>query len=205
MPSLEEYLARSRYEHVGIAWFFDRPFELPLGGNCVRDGWHPILVPHPQYEPHLRAPARTVVVGSVATDTTFCHQRLGTLASEYTTEELAQILWEDERLIDPTLPEPIDVEVMGNSSATQIVRSGPLPVQVDGADVYIATNLHGQAPYFTASLESAIQAGAIAAQAFDPTVEELPMGRRRPLPWPSGSAPAESHPAPLLPTADAPT
>ena len=183
---LSAFLRESVYEHVGMAWFFDThlPCELPLGGHNVRRGWHPILVQHQQYQPSLRAPAVSVVVGSVAIDTTFRHHRLGTLASEYAPETLANLLWEDERLVDPTLPEPIDIEILGLSSATQVVHRGPLPVKMARAPVFLATNVHGQAPYFTASLEAAIQAGAIAAQHFEPDVEQLPMGKSRgPLPW----------------------
>lgn len=197
---LPRYLERSLYAHVGISWFFDRPLTnpLPLGGHNVRQGWHPILVQHDQYGEHLRDPSVAVVVGSIAIDTDFRHHRLGTLASEHSLEELAQILWDDERRVDPTLPEAVDVEIMGNSSATQIVRAGPLPVAMGGRDVYLATNLHGRAPYFTASLESAIQAGAIAAQTFDPTVERLPMGPKADvrLPW---DTPHEADPAPSRP------
>lgn len=185
--SMRAYLQESRYEHLGISWFFDRalPTDLPLGGHNVRRGWFPILVQHDQYRAWLRPPAVSVVVGSVALDTAFRHHRLGSLACEHTPETLAAILWEDERLVDPTLPEPIDVEITGLSSATQIVQRGPLPIAVEGANIFLATNLHGQAPYFTASLESAIQAGAIAARRFEPAIESLPMGPRsaRPLPW----------------------
>ncbi|MFT5682201.1 MAG: hypothetical protein ACI8RZ_003119 [Myxococcota bacterium] len=185
-PQLDAFLGESVYEHVGVAWFFDTPLpnELPLGGHNVRRGWHPILVQHQQYQPQLATPAVSVVVGSVAVDTTFRHHRLGTRASEYDLETLAALLWEDERLVDPTLPEPIDMEILGNSSATQIVHRGPLPLKMAHAPIFLTTNLHGQAPYFTASLESAIQAGAIAAQHFEPSVERLPMGPARgPLPW----------------------
>ena len=175
---LRAHLAASVYEHIGISWFFDRPLptDLPLGGHNVRRGWHPILVQHAQYRSLLRPPAVSVVVGSVAVDTDFRHHRLGTLAREHSAEALARILWEDERRVDPTLPEPIDVTITGTSSATQVVARGPLPLSAAGADVFLATNLHGLAPYFTASLEAAIQAGAIAASAFDSTVEHLPMG-----------------------------
>ena len=195
--SLAEYLQESLYEHVGISWFFDRelPADLPLGGHNVRRGWHPILVQHAQYRPYLRPPARSVVVGSVALDTDFRHQTLGTLARDHRLEEIAAILWEDERRIDPSLPEPIDFVVTGASSATQIVRDGPLPLKAAGTDVFLATNLHGQAPYFTASLESAIQAGALAARRFDAGVEELDMGPlpRRPLPWSAARSPTPSR------------
>lgn len=51
---------------------------------------------------------------------------------------------------------------------------GPRKVHCYSAEFYIATNLNGQAPYFTASLESAIQGGNAAAIAFDPNVERLP-------------------------------
>ena len=192
---LDSYLADSVYEHLGVAWFFDRalPTDLPLGGHNVRRGWHPILVQHDQYRDQLRPPALSVVVGSVAIDTDFLHHRLGTRASDYGHAEIAAIVWDDERRVDPSLPEPIDVEVTGLSSATQIVRHGPLPMRAQGADVFLATNMHGQAPYFTASLESAIQAGALAAAEFDPRVERLPTGpsARRALPWtvPGSSAP----------------
>ena len=183
--TLEDHLRESVYSHVGISWFFDRPLprDLPLGGHNVRRGWHPILVQHSQYAGQLREPACSVVVGSVAVDTAFRHHRLGTLASEHSDEELAALLWEDERRVDPSLPEPIDVVICGASHATQIIDRGPLPLALDGMDIFLASNLHGQAPYFTASLEAAIQAGALAAQHYDPTVESLPMGPRKALPW----------------------
>jgi hypothetical protein len=146
----------------------------------VRRGWHPILVHHSQYKAHLAPPAVTTVVGSVSLVTDFKHWRLGTRASEHSAEELARILWKDERLVDATLPVPIRQEVYGLSDATQIVRHGPLGVRAKGLPVFIATNMSGAAPYFTASLESAIQAGAASAQAFEPLVERLPTGSRRP-------------------------
>ena len=123
---LESYFEDSVYEHLGIAWFFDRelPNALPLGGNNVRRGWHPILVEHGQYRAQLRQPAVSVVIGSVAVDTDFLHHRLGTRADAYTHEEIAAIVWKDERLVNPSLPEPIECELMGLSSATQIVRRG---------------------------------------------------------------------------------
>ena len=49
-------------------------------------------------------------------------------------------------------------------------------VRAASSEVYIATSLNGRGPYFTSPLESAIQAGAAAAAAFDPSVERLPMG-----------------------------
>jgi hypothetical protein len=55
-------------------------------------------------------------------------------------------------------------------------RRGVLPVRAASSAVYITTSLNGRAPYFTASLESAIQAGAAAATAFGPSVERLPAG-----------------------------
>ena len=168
-------LAESVYEHLGIAWFFDRelPSELPLGGHNVRRNWYPILVEHSQYRNYLRAPAATVVTGSLSLETDFVHEQLGTRARDHTPEQLARILWDDERRADPTLPEPIGQHVFGLSSATQIVRHGPLPIKANAAPVYLATNLNGHARYFTASLESAIQSGAAAAAAFDPRVERL--------------------------------
>jgi hypothetical protein len=183
--ALAALLAESVYEHVGISWFFDRPLvnDLPLGGHNVRRGWHPILVQHDQYGEALRPPAVSVVVGSVAVDTDFRHHRLGTLAREHAPADLAAILWDDERRVDPSLPEPIDVELVGSSAATQIVGRGPLPLAMADHNVFLATNLHGLAPYFTASLESAIQAGAIAAAAFDPGVERLGLAERVRLPW----------------------
>lgn len=183
------FLRESVYTHVGVSWFFDRelPESLPLGGNNVRRGWHPILVEHDQYRDYLRPPARSVVVGSLAVDTTARHHRLGTLARQHSLDELAAILWDDERRVVPALPEPIDVVITASSSATQIVSRGPLPVASGDRDVFLATNLHGQAPYFTASLEAAIQAGAIAARRYDPSVEGLPMGRPNRLPWHSAA------------------
>jgi hypothetical protein len=187
LPPIEmgQYLKESAYSHVGVTWFFDRKFssDLPLGGHNVRRGWHPILVQHDQYGDALRPPARGVVVGSVAVDTKFRHHRLGSKAREHSLDEIAAILRDDERRADPDLPEPIDVVVADTSSATQIVRRGPLPISMNGANVYLATNLHGQAPYFTASLKTAIQAGAIAAQRFDPSIEQIPMGPPNRLPW----------------------
>ncbi len=182
---LRDYFAASVYEHLGITWFFDRelPTPLPLGGNNAQRGWHPILVEHQQYREQLRPPARSAVVGSVALDTGFRHHRLGTLASDYPHDELAALIWADEQERSPGLPDPIDFEIMGESSATQIVGRGPLSPAMDGAPVFLASNIHGRAPYFTASLESAIQAGALAAQACDPSVERLPMGPPRDLPW----------------------
>jgi hypothetical protein len=182
---LTEFLRVSRYEHLGITWFFDRklPRALPLGGHNVRRGWHPILVQHDQYGPHLRAPAVCAVVGSVALDTDFRHHLHGTRAADHDHSELARIVWEDERRVDPDLPEPIGHHIAGVSAATQIVGAGPLPLRADGVDVVMACNLHGQAPYFTASLEAAIQAGAIGAAAVEPGIEQLPMGRAPRLPW----------------------
>lgn len=185
--ALDGYLRESLYEHLGVAWFFDQPLprDLPLGGHNVRRGWHPILVQHDQYREQLRPPAVSVVTGSIALDTDFLHHRLGTRASEHSFEELAAIVWDDERRVDPGLPEASGVELTGLSNATQIVRAGPLPIALEERDVFLATNLHGEAPYFTASLESAIQAGAIAAARFDAAVERLPTGAAppRPSPW----------------------
>jgi phytoene dehydrogenase-like protein len=185
--ALTGMLAESVYEHLGLVWSFDRPIlnDLPLGGHNVRRGWHPILVQHSQYRENLAPPAVTTVVGSVAVDTDFKHWRLGTRAAEHSAEELGRIIWEDERLVDPTLPEPIRVEVHGMSNATQIVRHGPLGVRAKGLPVFISTNMSGAAPYFTASLEAAIQAGAASAHAFDSAVEKLPTGPRRPQVFPS--------------------
>ncbi len=173
--SLATLLRESVYQHFGLAWLFDRPLprDLPLGGHNVRKGWCPILIQHSQYAPYLPAPAVTVVVGSVSLATDFVHAVHGTRARDHAPEELARILWEDERRADPTLPEPIGVRTLGLSSATQIVHHGPLPVCGAASRVYIATSLNGRAPYFTASLESAIQAGAAAAAAFDPRVERF--------------------------------
>jgi monoamine oxidase len=178
-------LHASKYEHLGITWHFDKAFErdLPLGGNSVRDGWHPILVQHDQYGHHLPEGVVTTVVGSVAVDTVLRHPRLGTMASEHSFEELAQILWEDEQRLDPSLPEPCGFHVHGLSAATQITGVGPFPLRGEGVDVYLATNLHGLAPYFTASLEAAIQAGCIAAAAVEPEVQPLPMPAAPSLPW----------------------
>jgi hypothetical protein len=180
-------LSESLYEHLGLVWMFDKPLpnDLPLGGHNVRRGWHPILVQHSQYKENLAPPAVTTVVGSVAVDTDFKHWRLGTRAAEHSAEELGRIIWEDERLVDPTLPQPIRVEVHGMSNATQIVRHGPLGVRAKGLPVFISTNMSGAAPYFTASLEAAIQAGAASALAFDSTVDKLPTGPRRPQLFPS--------------------
>ena len=157
---------------------FDRPLprDLPLGGHGVRRNWHPILVQYSQYEAYLEPPVVTAVIGSVSLDTAFEHSRLGTRVSEHPPSEIARIVWEDEMLADPSLPQPVETLELGVSSATQIISHGPLPVRADRAPVFIATSLNGQAPYFTASLESAIQAGAAAAAAFDPAVEQLPTG-----------------------------
>jgi hypothetical protein len=176
LEAIPAVLRESVYEHYGLSWTFDRdlPRDLPLGGNNVRRGWHPIMVQYRQYHRHLRPPLVTCVIASVSLDTDFPHPRLGTRAREHAPDELARILWEDERLTDPTLPEPIATHFHGLSNATQIVRHGPLHIKSSIAEVYIATSLNGQAPYFTASLESAIQGGNAAAMAFDPTVERLP-------------------------------
>lgn len=172
---LAAILRESVYQHLGLAWFFDRPLPrgLPLGGHNVHKGWFPILIEHSQYAPYLPAPAVTAVVGSVSIATDFMHPVYGTKARDHIPEELARILWEDEQSADPTLPAPIGVRTLGLSSATQIVHHGALPVRAASSDVYIATSLNGRAPYFTASLESAIQSGAAAAAAFDPSVERL--------------------------------
>jgi hypothetical protein len=184
--SLGILLRDSVYQHLGVAWFFDRPFpkDLPLGGHNVRKGWHPIMIQHSQYAPYLREPAVTAVIGSVSLATDFVHPVHGTKARDHSPEELGRILWEDERRADPALPEPISVHALGVSSATQIVHHGALPVRAASSAVYIATSLNGQAPYFTASLESAVQASAAAVAAFDPSVERLPAGGR----------PEHSHP-----------
>jgi hypothetical protein len=186
---LRAMLAESAYEHLGLAWFFDRELQadLPLGGHNVRRNWYPILVQHSQYRKYLRAPAATVVVGSLSLETEFVHERLGTRARDHTPEQLARILWDDERRADPTLPEPIGHHVFGLSNASQIVRHGPLPMKAGAAPVYLATSLNGHSRYFTASLESAIQSAAAAAAAFDPRVERL---RRNDA---AGSRPRGSH------------
>ena len=173
---LGEIVSASRYEHLGITWFFDQPLsrDLPLGGHNVRRGWHPILVQHDQYRPHLRPGEQAVVVGSISLDTDLPHHRLGGPARDHAPEALARILWEDEQLVDPSLPDPVRTEIAGLSSATQIIHHGPLHLRCAGAPLYLATSLNGRAPYFTASLESAIQAGAAAALAFDPNAERLP-------------------------------
>jgi hypothetical protein len=171
-------ILESRYEHLGISWFFDEPFphELPLGGHNVRRGWHPILVQHDQYRTRLRPPAVTTVVGSLSVETDFRHPIHGTRAANHEPDELARILWEDERRADPALPPLRGHHVYGMSDATQITVHGPLPVRHRTAPVFVATHMNGLAPYRTASLEAAIQAGAAAAAAFDPGVERLPTG-----------------------------
>ncbi len=175
---LAEVVHASRYEHLGITWFFDRPFphDLPLGGHNVRRGWHPILVQYDQYRPQLRPPAVTAVLGSISLETDFAHPRLGTRTADHDPDEIAQILWEDERAADPSLPPAIRYAIHGISDATQIVHHGPLPIRSSDAPIFLATHIHGQAPYGTASLEAAVQAGAAAAVAFDPKVERLPTG-----------------------------
>ncbi|MFN7941126.1 MAG: FAD-dependent oxidoreductase [Thermoanaerobaculia bacterium] len=174
--ALPTVLRESVYEHFGLTWTFasEFPRDLPLGGHNVRRGWHPILVQYSQYREFLRPPAVTCVIASVSLDTDFRHPRLGTRARDHAPEQLARILWEDERRVDPTLPEPLATLPYGLSNATQIVRHGPLAIRSSRAEVYLATSLNGRAPYFTASLESAIQAGNAAALAFDPNVERLP-------------------------------
>ncbi len=176
LTGMRTVLGDSLYEHLGITWSFDRalPLPLPLGGHNVRSGWHPILVQFDQYRPSLPPNQVMSVVGSISLETDFIHPRLGTLAREHPYPELARILWEDERRVDPTLPEPVKIEVYGLSDATQIVRHGPMPIRAAGRDVFLATSLNGAAPYFTASLEAAIQAGAAAAAVYDPRVERLP-------------------------------
>lgn len=171
-PMLEE----SIYEHLGITWFFNEELQndLPLGGHGVRCGWYPILVQYSQYAHHLPPQIKTAVVGSISLNTRFRHHRLGSLAKDHEPEELAKIIWEDEQRADPTLPDPSYIKVYGLSAATQIVHHGVLSVKNEHAPLYLATNLNGQAPYFTASLESAIQAGNAAARCFDPEVILLP-------------------------------
>ncbi len=179
-------LGVSLYEHLGITWHFGGvlPKALPLGGHNVRRGWHPILVEHPQYAPGLRG--GSVVVGSISLDTEYRHPRLGTRARDHTPADLARILWDDERAADPSLPDYAEAVIHGMSDATQIVRHGPLPMCASGAPVWLATNMSGAAPYFTASLESAIQAGAAAAAAFEPRAARLPTGPPRRHPWSEG-------------------
>jgi len=176
--SLRVVLKDSVYEHLGLLWLFDRPLhhDLPLGGHGVLHNWHPILVQYSQYQAFLKPPAVTAVIGSISLATDFRHSRLGTQISEHSPLEIARIVWEDERLADPDLPEPLETLELGVSSATQITHHGPLPVRAATAPVYISTNLNGLSPYFTSSLESAIQAGCAAAAAFDPGVQRLPVG-----------------------------
>ncbi len=183
--SVSTTLGESLYEHLGVTWHFDQPLprDLPLGGHNVRRHWHAILVQHDQYRPLLRAPTSSVVVGSVSLDTDFRHPRLGSRAADHDPAELARIVWDDERSVDPSLPEPSRVVVHGLSDATQVVRHGPLRVQSRHGPVFVATSINGAAPYFTASLESAIQAGAAAARAFDPSVLRLPTGPGPQVPW----------------------
>lgn len=174
--SMRDVLHESLYEHLGITWTFDRPLlrGLPLGGHTVREGWHPILVQFDQYAPLLRAPAIAAVVCSVSLDTDLRHPLVGTRAADHSAEALAEIIWADQQRFDPSLPSPIGTEIYGLSDATQIVRHGPLPIRAQGHNVFLSTNMSGAAPYFTASLESAIQAGAAAAAAYDPRVERFP-------------------------------
>ncbi len=176
VEKLWNVLEESVYEHVGISWSFDQAFQndLPLGGHGVRRGWYPILVQFSQYGNYLRPPSKTIVIGSVSLKTDFKHNRIGTLARSHDPHELARIIWADEKLADPTLPDPVSVKIYGNSSASQIVRFGPLPVKNAHLPIYLATNINGKSPYFTASLESAIQAGNAAARAFDKRVLQLP-------------------------------
>jgi len=176
IDKLWNVLEESTYEHVGISWSFDRAFQsdLPLGGHGVRRGWYPILVQFSQYGNYLRPPSKTIVIGSVSLKTDFKHHRLGTLARDYDSHELGRIIWADEQLADPTLPDPVSMNIYGNSSATQIVRFGPLPIKNAYLPIYLATSINGKSPYFTASLESAIQAGTAAARAFDNRVLRLP-------------------------------
>lgn len=176
VEDLPAVLTSSVYEHVGIAWTFDREFEkdLPLGGHSVRSGWYPILVQYPQFKEYLRSPGRTVVTGSLSLQTDLRHPRLGTLAREHGAEDLADILWADQQLADPSLPDPIAVKIYGNSAATQIVEHGTLAVKNEKAPLYLATHMNGMSPYFTSSLESTIQAGSAAAFAFDKGVIRLP-------------------------------
>jgi len=169
-------LTALKYEHLGICWVFDEPFknDLPLGGHAVRCGWYPILVQYSQYENNLKPPAKTVVIGSISLNTEFKHHRTGTLARDHDPKELASILWEDEQRADPLLPDPISINVYGLSAATQIVDFGPLAIKNEHAPLYLATSLNGKAPYFTASVESAILAGNAASRALDESVLQLP-------------------------------
>ena len=100
LDAVQTVLQESVYEHYGLSWTFDRDFpkDLPLGGNNVRRGWHPILVQYSQYRQYLRPPAVTSVIASVSLDTDFLHPRLGTRARDHAPDDLARILWEDERL-----------------------------------------------------------------------------------------------------------
>jgi len=176
--SINLLLNESVYEHLGLVWYFDRPIpsRFPLGGHNTRKGWHPIMVQYPQYKNFLKPPASTVVVGSVSLVTNFRHSRLGKTVDQFDNEEIANIIWEDERLADPDLPEPVAIKTLGLSSATQIVHHGSLPIKSEGLPLYLGTNLNGKSPYFTSSLESAIQAGAAAAESFDPSIPILPTG-----------------------------
>jgi hypothetical protein len=191
--TLAAIVEASLYEHLGVVWTFDRPLgrPLPLGGRAVRRGWHAIVLEHSQYGAHLPPGAVAAVVGSVSLATNLRHPRLGTFALEHGPDELARILWDDERALDPSLPEPFTTTVHGLSNATQVVAHGTLPVRCAGAPVFLATSLNGAAPYFTASLESAIQAGAAAAVAFDPGAERLPTGSTRVADAPAAVTPSE--------------
>jgi hypothetical protein len=177
VDSFKTMMGESIYQHLGIAWFFDEPLpdSYPLAGYNVRKGWYPILVPFSQYQPHLKPHHKAVIVGSVSLVTGFTHPRFGKLATAFSHEEIAKILWEDERAVNPDLPEPVDVHIFGVSSATQIVHHGTLPLKPKDLPIYIGTNINGQAPYFTSSLEAAIQAGYAAAKAFEPNIEYLPI------------------------------
>jgi phytoene dehydrogenase-like protein len=176
VKDLTTVLTSSVYEHLGIAWVFDREFDtdLPLGGHCVRSGWYPILVQFPQFKEHLKAPGQTVVTGSLSLNTDFTHPQLGTKARDHDAAELAAILWADQQREDPSLPDPISVNIYGDSLATQIVEHGPLAVKNHRSPLYLATHINGKSPYFTSSLESTIQAGNAAAIAYDPDVLRLP-------------------------------
>ena len=175
--NLNKYFSESNYTHLGITYFFEEEIKnkLPLGGHTfLKKGWVPILKEYRPLKPFLKRKYNTTVVSSISLKSNFKHHRLNTYPNEHTHDEIAHIIWKDQQMIDASLPDFKEYYIYGLSNATQITKYGNLPIFLT-KDIILGNNLHGKSPYFTASLETAIQCGYIGAFNIDDSIINLPM------------------------------